>query len=72
MTRLASQPHVSPEEAERLEFEAELDGSADRVFNALEKARNKMTPEERERAERNSASILRSATGSAKPARRRA
>ena len=46
--------------AERLEFEAEVNASADKVFSALENARSKMTPEKRKRAIRNSEAILRS------------
>lgn len=71
MTHLGSQP-ASHEEAERLEFESELDASADKLFHALERARGEMTPQQRERAERNSEAILKRATGNAKPSQRRA
>jgi len=72
MTRVSAQPNISNDDAERLEFEAELDASADKVFHALENARSKMTPEQRERAVRNSDAILRKATDGVKPGRKRA
>jgi hypothetical protein len=72
MTRVSSQTNISNDEAERLEFEAEVNASADKVFSALENARSKMTPEKRERAIRNSEAILRKATDGVKPARKHA
>ena len=72
MTRVSAQPNINNDDAERLEFEAELDASADKVFHALENARSKMTPEQRERAVRNSDAILRKATDGVKPGRKRA
>jgi hypothetical protein len=72
MTRVSTQPNIGNEEAERLEFEAELNASADKVFHALENARSKMTPEKRERAIRNSEAILRKATDGVRPGRKRA
>jgi hypothetical protein len=72
MTRLPSRAAISHEDAERLELEAELDASADKVFNAIERARSKMTDTEREQADRNAAAILKNAIGSAERSRRRA
>jgi uncharacterized protein YjbJ (UPF0337 family) len=72
MTRVSNATKLTAEEVERLEFEAELDASADKVFGAIQEARGKMNDNERERADRNTAAILKSATETAKPARRRA
>lgn len=74
MTKLGnSAAAVSGEDAARREkFEAELDVSADRLFDALERARGKMTPERRERAIRNSEAILNNATDGVAPRRKRA
>jgi hypothetical protein len=73
MTKIGnSAAAVSGEDAARLQFEAELDASADKVFEALERARSKMTPEERDRAVRNSESILSNATDGVTPRRKRA
>jgi len=72
MTRIGNQAGASHEEAERLEFEAQLDASADRVFSAIEIARSKMTDSERKHADRNANAILNSATENAERQRRRA
>jgi hypothetical protein len=69
---VASHAAQSNQDIERDQFEAELDASADSVFNAIEKARSKMTDGERELADKNADAILKSATESAKRSRRRA
>ena len=69
MTRLESQAARNQEEAD---FEATLDASADRVFDAIEKARGKMTDSERELADKNAAAILERATDPAERSQRRA
>jgi hypothetical protein len=53
---------MSQEESDHLEFEAEMDAFARKVYGALDEARSRMTKEERERADRNAAAILRSAS----------
>lgn len=70
--RMSHVGNPATEEAERLEFEANVDVAADRVFEALERARSKMTPEEKERAVRHSEAILNSATDGVTPRRKRA
>ena len=72
MTRLSSHEGKTQEEVEFLEFEADLDASADKVFAAIEEARGKMTNSEREDADQKAGAILKSATESAEPSRRRA
>jgi uncharacterized protein YjbJ (UPF0337 family) len=72
MTHVSTPTKATAEEAERLEFEAELNASADKVFGVIQEARGKMTDQERARADRNAAAILKTATETAKPARRRA
>jgi hypothetical protein len=63
---------MSQEEIERSEFEGELAAHADKVFYAIEEARAKMTPADRERADAEADSILQKATRGAAPLRRRA
>lgn len=72
MTRLFSHEGKSNEDIELMEFEAELNASADKVFGVIEHARSKMTDSEREQADRQAAAILKSATETAERARRRA
>ena len=72
MTRIGHKAAMSHEETEHLEFEAELDASADKVFSAIERARGKMSESERKLADKNAAAILNSATESVERSRRRA
>jgi hypothetical protein len=72
MTRIQNQAGKSQEEIERLEFEAELNASADKVFNIVEKARSRMTPAERQASDEKADAILKSAIENAEPSRRRA
>jgi hypothetical protein len=72
MTRLSDYEGKTQEDIELLEFEAELDTSADKVLDFIEEARGKMTDAERERADRRAAAILKHATESVTPSRRRA
>lgn len=72
MTRLSSHAAINHEDAERLEFEAELDASADKVFDAIESARSVMTASDRELSDRNAAAILKQATDSVGRSQRRA
>lgn len=72
MTRISSHAGMSHEEAERLEFEAELNASADRVLAVIEESRSRMTDTERENADRRADSILKNATENAGLSRRRA
>jgi len=72
MTRIEHNAAVSQEEAERLEFEAELEASADKVFNIVEKARSRMTQAEREVVDKKADAILKNAIENAGPSRRRA
>jgi len=68
MTHVSSPTKTTAEEAERLQFEAQLNASADKVFGVIQEARNKMTDQERARADRNAAAILKSATETAQSA----
>jgi hypothetical protein len=72
MTRVSSREGKTQQELELLEFEAELDVSANKVFATIEKARNKMTDLERRRADQKADAILKKANESAEPSRRRA
>jgi hypothetical protein len=72
MTHIEYKAAMSHEEAERLEFEAELDANADKVFNIAEKARSRMTASERVLADKKADAILKNATENAGLSRRRA
>jgi hypothetical protein len=72
MTQLSSHADTSREKIGRSEFEAELAAHADKVFYAIEEARAKMTPADREKADAEADSILQEATRAAAPLRRRA
>ncbi len=72
MTRLSNRANMSQEEIERQEFEKERNANADRVFYAIEDARKKMSPKEREKADAEAEAILEKALGGAAPFRRRA
>lgn len=72
MTRLPSCAGMSQEEIERQEFEKERDAHADKLFYAVEDARMKMTPKEREQFDAESEAILDKALQDAAPSRRRA
>jgi hypothetical protein len=58
------------EEAIRSEFDAELNTFATKVHGVIQEARNNMTDEEVEKADREAAAILESATATPKPSRR--
>lgn len=72
MTRLSSHEGMTQEEIEQLEFEAELDGSADSILANIEDARSRMTASERKDADKKADAILKHATESAKLSRRHA
>ena len=69
--RTAFKPEA-PEQISDRELEATIRGFAEKANTIIQKARNKMTPEERERADRNANAILEDASAAAKRAQRRA
>jgi hypothetical protein len=62
----ASKPETN-EEAIHSEFEAELNAFATKVHGVIQEARNKMTDEEVEKADREAKTILESSTSTPKP-----
>jgi hypothetical protein len=69
--RVATAPKPNFEDDDP-ELDATIKGLAEKAHNIIQKARSKMTPEEREQADRNANAILEDATASAKRAQRRA
>jgi hypothetical protein len=63
---------VTREEIEDSELDAQIKASAEKASRIIQKARSKMTPEDRERADRNADAILEAASVAAKQSRRRA
>jgi hypothetical protein len=63
---------VTREEIEDGELDATIKGFAEKAHRIIQKARSKMTPQERERADRNANAILDDASAAAKEAQRRA
>jgi len=64
----ACKPETS-QQVDRREFEAELDAFAKKVQNVIEKARSKMTDEEREKADQEAKIIFDRASADAKSSR---
>jgi hypothetical protein len=62
----------APEQISDREVDATIRGFAEKAHSIIQKARSKMTPEERERADRNADTILEDASAAAKRAQRRA
>ncbi len=67
----ASKPE-SQLEIEDRELDATIRGLAERAHRVIQKARGKMTPEDRERADRNATEILDAASAAAREVQRRA
>jgi vacuolar-type H+-ATPase subunit H len=62
----------APEQMSDREVDATIRGFAEKAHNIIQKARGKMTPEQRERADRNANAILEDASAAAKRSQRRA
>jgi len=65
----AYKPQV-PEEVTEQEFDAMIRESAEKANRVIQEARSKMTPEDRERADKNANAILEDASASAKRSQR--
>jgi hypothetical protein len=68
----AASNRVTREEIEDSELDARIRASAEKANRIIQKARSKMTPEERERADKNANAILEDASVAARLLRRRA
>lgn len=62
----------TPEQASDREIDATIKGFAEKADRVIQKARDKMTPDEREQADRNANTILENASAAVKRSRRRA
>lgn len=62
----------APEQMSDRELDRTIRGFAEKANSVIQKARSKMTPEERERADRNANAILEDASAAAKRSQRRA
>ena len=62
----------TPEQLNEQELDAQIEAHALRAHRIIQKARAKMTPEDRRRADENANAILEDASAAAKQARRRA
>lgn len=62
----------APERMSDRELDDTIRGFAEKAHNVIQKARSKMTPKERERADRNANAILEGASAAAKRSQRRA
>jgi len=72
MTRVCSPQKLSAEAHERAEKKAQIEALGRDTFEAIEAARSKMTPEERELADRDADAIITNALSTAARSRRRA
>jgi hypothetical protein len=62
----------TPEQVHEQELDAQIEAHARKAHRIIQKARAKMTPEDRKRADENASAILDDASAAAKQARRRA
>lgn len=72
MTFVCSPKGHTSEDLERQELEARLQASGQRAFDAIEQARRKMSPEQRERADQKADAIIEGVMKNARSSRRRA